>query len=1116
MAPVCVAGRLQLVWLIMFVLCVSTFFQHILTHLIYDKQSLLLIRDSLELRINQDSSEPNSTTPPLEFTVPGYLRRSLYIAPGKKRRRKRGKRGGAAVRWKIYLASLSGARCLPSAPRRGTFFDCCCPRDRWIQPVMPVVSSPPSQVFLPRLRKGGVNSTNLRSLCLTSQLTHEQFSAKMALINSRSVVNKTFILNDFITTHHLDCLFITETWLRVDDLSPFTEMVPPDCDFFSSPRSTGRGGGLASVFTRNFACNHLKSNIFTSFEVLLMQIQLHTPVLCVVVYRPPKTNKNFIAEFSEFLGGLMLKYDRILIVGDFNVHVCCPAETLSRDFLNLIDSYNLVQYVNSPTHIHGHTLDLVLSYGLIVSDLETIDNGFSDHKAVAFNISFLCPKEIPLVLPSKRRKLNSNMVDDFCSMFNEMVELKLDNEYLHVNMGGDELLSAFSLTCTHILDQIAPLQTRCPKRKSEPWLNESTRALRRLGRQAERKWKQDKLQVSFEIFKGLLFDYQKLVKAERTKYFSDLIQKNHGNPRVLFNMLNTAVNPPASAGLEGSTQLCNKFRKFFIDKVADIRSSIQLLDYAQPALMSSCSTVFHQFEPVSMPDLAGIVKHMKPSTCPHDCIPTWFLKQVFKTVGPSILNLINNSLMAGVVPGNFKHAIVQPVLKRIGLDPTDLGNFRPISKLPFLSKVLEKVVLIQLQSFLEKNLVFEVFQSGFRVKHSTESALLRVQNDLLLNTDTRASSILMLLDLSAAFDTIDHNILVSRLENHVGICGIALKWFTSYLADRSFAVKVGECMSTSAPLKCGVPQGSILAPLLFSLYLLPLGAIFRKHGVSFHLYADDTQIYLPLKKENGLDISPLLNCLADIKDWMALNFLKFNENKTEIMLFGSDGKQGTTNSILGPLAEYSKPEVKNLGVLVDPELKFVKQINSVVKSCFFNLRLVAKMKPFLSFRDLEIVIHALVFSRLDYCNSLYIGVSQKELSRLQMVQNSAARLLTGTRKQVHITPILFSLKWLPVKFRIEYKLLLFVFKSLNGLAPKYLETIVNRYSSVRPLRSSDQLLLVVPRSKLKLRGDRAFSVAGPRLWNSLPLSIRSAQTISSFKSLLKAYLFNMAFKSSDV
>ncbi len=220
----------------------------------------------------------------------------------------------------------------------------------------------------------------------------------------------------------------------------------------------------------------------------------------------------------------------------------------------------------------------------------------------------------------------------------------------------------------------------------------------------------------------------------------------------------------------------------------------------------------------------------------------------------------------------------------------------------------------------------------------------------------------MLLDLSAAFDTVDHNILISRLEHHVGVRGMALQWFKSYLTNRSFAVKFGECLSSSAPLTCGVPQGSILAPLLFSLYMLPLGSIFKKHSVSFHCYADDTQIYMPFQKNDKNVLTPLLNCLRDVKSWMASNFLKFNDNKTEIIFFGQTEYLASVNANLGPLAVYNKVVVKNLGVWFDRELKFDKQINNVVKSCFFNLRLLVKVKTFLSANDLEKLINAFIFS----------------------------------------------------------------------------------------------------------------------------------------------------------
>ena len=341
------------------------------------------------------------------------------------------------------------------------------------------------------------------------------------------------------------------------------------------------------------------------------------------------------------------------------------------------------------------------------------------------------------------------------------------------------------------------------------------------------------------------------------------------------------------------------------------------------------------FEPVTLLFVQDIVKHLKPSGSPADIVPSRLFKEVFQTVGPSLLEIINSSLSSGVVPKNFKHAVVQPLLKKPGLDPTVLTNFRPISKVPFQSKILEKIVYCQLMDFLNEYNILETFQSGFKTLHSTESALLRVFNDIFLVTDSGQCAVLVLLDLTAAFDTVDHNILITRLEQCVGISGTALEWFRSYLSNRTFCVSLHDSVSSTAPLSCGVPQGSVLSPLLFSLYLLPLGSILRKHSISFHCYADDTQIYVPLTKSDS-SVKPLLDCLDDIKAWMSLDFLNFNEKKTEVMVFG--GTSMTPLVELGSLAQHRKQIVNNLGVKVDAELKFDSQITAVVKSSFFQLR----------------------------------------------------------------------------------------------------------------------------------------------------------------------------------
>lgn len=197
----------------------------------------------------------------------------------------------------------------------------------------------------------------------------------------------------------------------------------------------------------------------------------------------------------------------------------------------------------------------------------------------------------------------------------------------------------------------------------------------------------------------------------------------------------------------------------------------------------------------------------------------------------------------------------------------------------------------------------------------------------------------------------------------------------------------------------------------------------------------------------------MIACLEEVKAWLSLNFLIFNETKTEIIVFSPSESSISKNLDLGGLNSYLRPWVKNLGFILDDNLKFDRQINSVVKTCFYQLRLLAKAKPFLSFKDLEKLIHTFISSRLDYCNSLYLGISQQTMSRLQIVQNATARFLCGVKKREHITPILRSLHWLPMLFRVEFKVLLLVYKSINGLAPTYLSDLLTEYNQPSKISS---------------------------------------------------------------
>ncbi|KAF7246976.1 CMP-sialic acid transporter [Varanus komodoensis] len=388
-------------------------------------------------------------------------------------------------------------------------------------------------------------------------------------------------------------------------------------------------------------------------------------------------------------------------------------------------------------------------------------------------------------------------------------------------------------------------------------------------------------------------------------------------------------------------------------------------------------------------------------------------------------------------------------------------NYRPVANIPFLGKVLERVVAGQLQALLDETDYLDPLQSGFRPGYGTESALVALYDDLCREKD-RGSASLLVLDLSEAFDTIDHGILLDRLAG-LGVGGTALQWFRSYLNGRFQKVVLGDYGSAPWQLCHGVPQGSILSPLLFNIYMKPLGEVIRRCGLRNHQYADDTQLYLSFSTNPGEAVAVLNRCLAEVMGWMRANKLKLNPDKTEVLLVGGSGfGEGELNLDHNGVALPLRDKVHSLGVLLDPELSLEAQVTAVARSAFLQLRLIHQLRPYLENDCLATVTHALVTSRLDFCNALYVGLPLKTVRILQLVQNRAARLLTGTGRYVHMTPVLRQLHWLPIEVRAQFKVLVMTYKALNGLGPGYLKERLHPYMPSRPLRSAEEALLQEP------------------------------------------------------
>ncbi len=583
---------------------------------------------------------------------------------------------------------------------------------------------------------------------------------------------------------------------------------------------------------------------------------------------------------------------------------------------------------------------------------------------------------------------------------------------------------------------------------------------------------------------------------------------NAPDMRNLFRTFNSLLCPPPPPPTTSIT--ADDFAHFFTNKTKTISSQFSppLIQDPQPT-RSTAQTPIFSFCPLNEAEVSKLLLSSHPTTCPLDPIPSHLLQAISPALLPAFTHIINTSLLTGIFPTAFKQAWVTPLLKKPTLNTSLLENYRPVSLLPFIAKTLERVVFNQVSLFLSQNNKLDAKQSGFRSGHSTETALLSVTEALRIAKADSKSSVLILLDLSAAFDTVNHQILLSTLSS-LDITGIPLCWFESYLTGRSFRVAWGGEVSKANQLVTGVPQGSVLGPLLFSTYTTSLAPIIQAHGFSYHFYADDTQLYLSFRPDDPTVAARISGCLADISAWMKEHHLQLNLAKTELLVFpATPTLQHDFTIQLGSSTITPSASVRNLGVIFDDQLTFKEHIAKTARSCRFALHNIRKIRPFLTEHAAQLLVQALVISRLDYCNALLAGLPSNTIKPLQMIQNAAARLVFNEPKRAHVTPLFVSLHWLPVAARIQFKTLMLAYRTTTGSAPTYFHSLLRIYLPSRSLRSASERHLVVPSQRGSKSLSRTFSFTVPGRWNDLPTPIRNAGSLSIFKQQLNTHLFQL-------
>jgi hypothetical protein len=971
------------------------------------------------------------------------------------------------------------------------------------------------------------------------------------MFNSRSIVNKTEQIVDVILQNNLSMLIISETWLTgYDDFDRaiLSDVCPKGFDYVHAPRMLKKGGGLALLTKTPIAAKTLDlgtSRIPSSFELMTVNVSLsnkHTTL--AIIYRPPAGS---IAVFyDEFLNLLCFlnTHSNFIILGDFNLKLL-PNQPYPPQLQHLITSFNLEQHVLHSTHDKGSILDLIFTRGELRDDFFRIGDvsiveGLSDHSLVLFSLVTPRTSHTSTNAPPKLiRRFNSLITDKIrpelpmiaqslaqVCLFPQHFSQSIFDFTLHCGITCSSATLCERLVCvyksmlTAILDQYAPLTLKKFRRPSHSWWCAELRTSRRELRRLEREWRLSDSEPDQQRFKSQKVIYNRQLLEIKRRYLSELLCDFSNSSKSEWKKLNSSLGRISEKKLpstQSTSGLATNFNDFFVAKIADLRKNFTHTPifptlFSSPS--SSSSTLISEWKAATQIEVLRIIRNSPRKSCALDELPAHVFSACINELLPSITMIVNQALCDGM-PQQFKHSLVTPLLKKPNLDAETLANYRPVSNLPFISKIIERMVASRITFFMETNELFDQFQSAYRTAHSCETAILAITNHVLNAIDRGEVTVLVLLDLSSAFDTVDHCLLLQKLAAS-GFYGNALEWIKNYLSNRSQLVIIGNHSSPVALLSYGVPQGSVLGPLLFTIYMLGIDSVIYPHGVKYLLYADDLQLYIHTRPQDiHSAIASLERCIDDVKLWLDRSKLSLNEKKTEMIVLSSQRSSSLYTEVkirAGSSIIPASKSVRNLGVFFDPSLSFENHINRMCRSSFYQLRLLARLRFAMNRQTRAVAVKALVFPHVEYCSSLLTGVCKKHLKKIQSVLHAGVRFIDGIRKSDSITPHLVEHNVLPVNMKVQYRLLCIIYSAYYKHKPQYIRQLLVNCSSTHSLRSNDQQLLTTQSCRTS-SGERSVAVQAPRLWNSLPANVRAAPSLSSFKSKLWIHLTNLWLQS---